>query len=599
MYKTKRFYSFTRRALIVGVSKIALASTLLGRMYYLQILQSDHYKTLSEDNRIKLKLTPPLRGLLLDQYGTKLAVNSQEFQLTLNREEAKDTEVVLEKVRKLITLDESDLEKAFKQMKRLPKFFPVPIKTGLTWKEVSMIEARLRDLPGILVEEGVTRDYIHKDMLSHTLGYVQPIAESDTIDKKFLRLPNFKIGRAGLEKMYDDYLRGNPGIREVEVSATHREIREVTYTPSEKGIDMDLTLDFEVQKFTFERLSKEKSAATVVMDVTTGGVLVMASTPSFDPNLFTEGIDQKNWKRLTENKYGILMNKATSGQYAPGSTFKMMVALAALENGIISPNDRIVCSGGVNLGSHRFKCWKRGGHGARNMFNGIANSCDVYFYRLAERVGVDRIAETAKKFGLGMRTELKFHNEKPGIIPSVAWKKKRYGQNWYKGETLNTGIGQGYVLTTPLQLAQMTARLATGLQVTPTFYLGKKTPAFDKLDIDPKNLEIIQEAMYQVVNGPGGTAMRSMIREEGMKMAGKTGTSQVVSLTRAQLASKRYRDPYILWRHKDHALFVAFAPYHKPKYAIAVLVEHGGGGSRAAAPIAKEIMLYLQQLRKV
>ena len=583
----------------MGASKIALASTLLGRMYYLQVLESKHYKTLSEENRIKIKLTSPLRGLFLDQYGQKLSANNQYFQLMINQEEAGNIQNVIQKIKEVITLYEEDLEKAFKQMKRLPRFVAVPIKQGLSWKEVSLIEVRLMDLPGVSIEEGIARDYPHGEILSHALGYVQPIAESDKIDKKFLRLSNFKIGRAGLEKMYDTQLRGEPGIREVEVNAYHREVRELDNKPSRSGLDMTLTLDLEVQKFAYERLSKEKSASMVVMDVKTGGVLVMVSTPSFDSNLFTDGIDHDNWKRLTTNPYGILMNKAVSGQYAPGSTFKMIVALAALESGLISPHDTFVCTGGLNIGRHRFHCWKRGGHGSRNMLNGIASSCDVYFYNIAMKVGVDAIERVAHKFGLGHVSKMKFHNEKPGLIPSKAWKKKRYGRSWLKGETLNTGIGQGYVLSTPLQLAQMTARLATGLEVSPTFYLGEKHPSFNPLEIKPENLHLIQDAMYRVVNGPGGTAMRSRIQEEAMSMAGKTGTSQVFSISKARRASGKYKNKHLEWKFKDHAVFVAFAPYHSPRYATAVLVEHGGGGSRTAAPIAKDIMLYLQKLRKI
>lgn len=597
MAKTKRAYSFTRRALILGAGKAALASTLLGRLYYLQVLKSDHYKTLSEENRIKLELTPPLRGLLLDQYGVKLALNSQHFQLLLNREETRNVHETIEKVKKIIPLYENDLEKAFKQMKRVPRFVSVPIKQGLTWKEVSLIEVRLMDLPGIYVEEGVARDYPYGEILAHTLGYVQPIAESDTIEKKFLRLPNFKIGRAGLEKMYDERLRGEPGIREVEVNAYHREVRELSHRPSQPGLDMKLTLDFEVQKFAYERLSQTRSAAAVVMDVRTGGILVMATSPSFDPNLFTDGINQENWKQLTSNPYGVLINKTTSGQYAPGSTFKPMVALAALESGLIHPNDIFVCTGGINLGNRRFRCWKRSGHGPRNMLTGISSSCDVYFYNVAMKVGVDRIASMAHKFGLGQKTKMDFYNEKPGLIPSTDWKRKHYGRAWLKGETLNTGIGQGYALSTPLQLAQMAARLATGKEVSPTFYLENDSEPFSKIDIKPEHLAIVQEGMYRVVNGPEGTAMRSMIHEEGMRMAGKTGTSQVVSLQGAEKA-KALHDEFLRWKHEDHALFIAYAPTQSPRYALCVLVEHGGGGSRAAAPIAKDILLYLQTLRK-
>lgn len=597
MAKTKRAYSFTRRALILGAGKAALASTLLGRLYYLQVLKSDHYKTLSEENRIKLELTPPLRGLLLDQYGVKLALNSQHFQLLLNREETRNVHETIEKVKKIIPLYENDLEKAFKQMKRVPRFVSVPIKQGLTWKEVSLIEVRLMDLPGIYVEEGVARDYPYGEILAHTLGYVQPIAESDTIEKKFLRLPNFKIGRAGLEKMYDERLRGEPGIREVEVNAYHREVRELSHRPSQPGLDMKLTLDFEVQKFAYERLSQTRSAAAVVMDVRTGGILVMATSPSFDPNLFTDGINQENWKQLTSNPYGVLINKTTSGQYAPGSTFKPMVALAALESGLIHPNDIFVCTGGINLGNRRFRCWKRSGHGPRNMLTGISSSCDVYFYNVAMKVGVDRIASMAHKFGLGQKTKMDFYNEKPGLIPSTDWKRKHYGRAWLKGETLNTGIGQGYALSTPLQLAQMAARLATGKEVSPTFYLENDSEPFSKIDIKPEHLAIVQEGMYRVVNGPEGTAMSSMIHEEGMRMAGKTGTSQVVSLQGAEKA-KALHDEFLRWKHEDHALFIAYAPTQSPRYALCVLVEHGGGGSRAAAPIAKDILLYLQTLRK-
>lgn len=622
--KRRSFHDFSqelssRRAFLLGAGKIILTSSLLGRLYYLQVLESEHYKILSEGNRIRLKLTAPLRGILLDRQGKKLTLNTQNFQLLLNREGSPNPKESIEKIQSLVALYEEDLKRAVKHMKQTPNSIPTPLKQGLTWEEVCVLEGSLSDIPGISVEEGVTREYPHGEILGPILGYIQPISETDTLYKTYLRLPHFKIGRSGLEKMYDTVLSGKPGIRQVEVNARAREVREISHTPAQAGQTIALTLDLELQKFIYTRLSQHKSAAMVVMDAETGDVLAMVSFPSFDPNLLTEGIDSQSWKSLRSNPYGVLLNKAVSGQYAPGSTFKMIVALAGLHSGLLNPKETVFCSGSLALGSHNFGCWarKKGGHGPCSLVNALSGSCDIYFYKMAEKIGPNPIAAMAQRFGLGHITPLNFHNEKPGLIPTTQWKEKKFGTKWTLGETYNFGIGQGYALTTPLQLAQMTARLATGVCVSPRFHNPLQSPfhdplqnplhphesplpEFPSLNLHPKHLTLVREGMYRVVNGPQGTAMRSMIMDPHFKMAGKTGTSQVVGLGKgyqrqnrsgATLAQEEYKE----WLHKDHALFVGYAPHHDPRYALAVVVEHGGGGSSVAAPIAKDVLSYLYE----
>ena len=428
-----------------------------------------------------------------------------------------------------------------------------------------------------------------KDAIAHMLGYVGAVSEKELRpDTPVLRLPEFKIGKNGVEKTMEDALRGKAGLQQLEVNANGLTIRALKKRESEAGKDLALTLDRELQAYAFERLGEE-SGAVVVMDVLNGEVLTAISTPSYDPNIFSRSISHDYWNSLRDNIKTPLLNKITSGQYPPGSTFKMIVALAAMEEGLATYHTQVHCPGHYFVGKHRFNCWKEGGHGLTNVSSALTESCDTYFYTMAEKLGIEKITAMSKRFGLGEITDIGTPDEKSGLLPSKAWKKKRHNEIWLPGDTVNSSIGQGYVLSTPMQLAVMTARLANGgLAVKPTLYRPEKNeirPVPQSLNLDAKNMEIIQQAMWKVVNHQKGTARASAFPNPEIKMAGKTGTSQVKKIhKRGQDQSK------IPWEDRHHALFVGYAPFDNPRYAISVVIEHGGGGASAAAPIARDIL---------
>jgi penicillin-binding protein 2 len=469
---------------------------------------------------------------------------------------------------------------------------------------VARIEVNAPDLPGVMIDVGQTRHYPVADEVAHVLGYVAPVAERDLTGDPLLELPGFRIGKSGIEKTYDLALRGTAGTSEVEVNAIGRVIREIDRKPGQLGREVALTLDLDLQKYATERLGEESGAA-VVIDVQSGEILAMASTPGFDPNAFNHGLSERQWQALISDPRGPLNNKAISGQYAPGSTFKMMVALAGLESGVVNRYHRVFCSGSVTLGNARFHCWKRGGHGWLDMVPGITQSCDVYFYDVARRVGIDRIAAMAVRFGMGRAVGIDLPGEADGLMPTPEWKLATIGVPWQAGETLVSGIGQGYVLATPLQLAVMQARLVNGgRKVTPYFardlvkpkrVVPRPQPELPSIGVSQASLAVVTEAMKAVVNSPRGTAYRSRITEPGMAMGGKTGTSQVRRITRAERLTGIRKNEDRPLEERDHALFVGYAPVDVPRYAVAVVVEHGGGGSKAAAPIARDILIETQR----
>jgi penicillin-binding protein 2 len=478
---------FSRRAALVLGAQVLAMGGLGARLYYLQVVESDRYAMLAEENRINFRLIAPPRGVIVDRNETPLAVNVQNYRVVLVPEQAENAggvSAVLRKLAALIDLDDRDIGRVQREAERRLPFVPINVAENLTWEEVSRIGVNQPDLPGVSIDVGQTRHYPYADTTAHVLGYVSAVSEKDLTGDPVLELPGFRIGKNGIEKHYDLALRGTAGTSKVEVNAVGRVIREIDRQEGQSGREVRLTLDQRLQSFTAARLAGEKAASAVVMDVHSGDVLALASVPSFDPNAFSEGIGAREWQALVTNPYGPLTNKAVGGQYAPGSTFKMAVALAALENGI--PVDHnVFCPGHMELGDRRFHCWKRHGHGAMNMISAISESCDVWFYDVARRVGVDRIAEVSRRLGLGARTGLELIGERPGLIPTRQWKRDARGQPWHMGETLVVGIGQGYVLTTPLQLAVMTARLVNGGKaVLPRltypvagFTSGRRTPA--------------------------------------------------------------------------------------------------------------------------
>ncbi|MBE1237350.1 penicillin-binding protein 2 [Phaeovibrio sulfidiphilus] len=609
---------FTRRALLLGGGQAALMAVLVGRLYYLQIIESDTFRRAADRNRFTIRLIPPPRGEITDRFGVPMALNRRNYQVSvisediIRRARTIDERItavngVLRHLGRVVTLPEFDIERVLTEVRKHRAFVPIPIRENLTWDEMARIQVNKPSLPGILIEEGLTRFYPQAELSSHLLGYVSSVAEEDLMDDDdpLLHLPGFRIGKQGIERSYDRPLRGTAGARRMEVNAYGRVMAQQVTREATRGQKVALTIDMRLQEFAARRLGEE-SAGAVVMDVHTGEILALVSTPGYEPNAFSRGLTPDEWSALSKNPRAPMINKAVGGQYSPGSTFKMVVALAGLEAGVMSPNEYIYCPGHTQLGSHRFHCWKRGGHGAVNLVAALAGSCDVYFYEIARRCGVDRIAAMARKLGMGELLDIGVNGERPGLMPTRAWKLATRGENWHPGETLNVGIGQGYVLTTPLQLALMTARIANGgLKVMPT--LCRQTPdellagvpadrtlaaaAPESLNIPKAHLDLVRFGMWSVINGGGGTARRSAIPVPGWELAGKTGTTQVRRITAAERAAGVRKAHQLPWEHRDHALFVCYAPYDAPRYACSVIVEHGGGGSSVAAPIARDIMM--------
>ncbi len=590
---------FARRAVILGAGQLGLLALLTGRMYYLQVVQSSRYTTLAEENRINLRLLAPVRGRILDRRGRPLADNRRTFQVVFVAEEASNVEATLDALSNLLDLNPVERQRILRDVRRRRTFVPVTIADSLTWDQVAKVEVNTPALPGISIEDSQSRQYPFRGEMAHILGYVAAVNESEIGEDPLLSLPGFRIGKAGIEKTYEATLRGSGGRSEVEVNAAGRVIRELSRREGQPGQDLALTVDLDLQRLATQRMGWE-SGAVVVMDVRSGAVRALASTPTFDPNAFSRGLTRAEWRALIENARAPLTNKAIAGQYAPGSTYKVAVALAALEHGVATTRTVVHCPGHTTLGGHRFHCWKRGGHGSVNLHRAIVQSCDVYFYEMARRLGVNRLAEASSHLGLGHTLDIDLPGEKRGLMPTTDWKEATLGRPWQTGETLIAGIGQGYVLATPLQLAVMTARIANGgFVVSPRLVMpdpGTETGPPERLPFSEENIKIVQASMADVVNGAGGTARRSRIKEKGMEMAGKTGTSQVRRITKAERARGVWRNEDLPWERRDHALFIAYAPLQEPTLAIAVIVEHGGGGSKAAAPVAHDVLLEAQRL---
>jgi penicillin-binding protein 2 len=586
---------FTRRAALLAGGQGLMFAALAARMYYLQVVEADRFAMLAEDNRINPRLLPPPRGRILDRFGVVLADNRQDYRAAIVREQAKDVEAVLERLGAIIGLDPEDRKRIMKEMRLRRAFVPVKVRENLTWDEVSRIEVNTPDLPGVAIEVGQTRNYPQGEIAAHALGYVAAVSEAELSGDPLLELPGFRIGKDGIERKYEDKLRGSAGSSQVEVNAVGRVIRELARKEPEPGAELALTIDAELQRFLFQRLSQEIAGSAVVMDAQNGDVLALVSTPSFDPNKFAAGLTAADWQGWVNNPLKPLTNKAIAGQYAPGSTFKMLVALAALQEGL-DPNHRVFCSGQTSLGTAKFHCWKKGGHGPLDMIGGLKHSCDVYFYDLARRAGIDRIAEVARVFGLGKPVGIDLPRERGGLMPDRNWRLANFGEPWQPGETLVAGIGQGFTLTTPLQLAVMTARIANGkYAVRPRLVRPEEPEGWPELGIPDDQMRIVQDGMNRVTNEVGGTAYGARIQEPGMAMAGKTGTAQVRRITLAERLKGVKKNEDLPWEQRDHALFVGFAPVGAPRYAVAVVVEHGGGGSKVAAPIARDALIEAQR----
>ena len=605
-----RHKMFNRRSVMLVGGQAALFSALIGRMYYLQVLESERYKTLAEDNRINLRLLPPPRGRVVDRFGVPVANNQQNYRVLLIPEDARDVtgsrnfNAVLDSLGEIIAIGPGERRRILRDVNRNRSFVPVTLRENLDWQQVSRIEVNAPDLPGVMIDVGQSRDYPYGNELAHVLGYVAAVSPKDQTGDPLLELPGFRVGKAGLEKVHDLALRGKGGSSQVEVNAYGRVIRELQRKEGEPGAEVQLTIDMGLQRMAAARLGEE-SAAVVVMDIHNGDVLAMASTPGFDPNLFNRGLSSAEWQSLVSNPRAPLINKTIAGRYSPGSTFKMCVLLAALEKGVITESSKVFCTGFLELGDARFHCWKKHGHGLVDAKQSLVQSCDVFLYEVARRTGIERIAAMARRLGFGTALGVDLPGEQAGLVPTPKWKRGALDAPWHQGETLIAGIGQGYLLVTPLQLAVMAARLSNGgLAVTPHLTravqeskksTGDAASTFPSIGLEPRHLELVKSAMNDVVNVPRGTAFRARITDPKFAMAGKTGTVQVRRISKAEREKGVRKNKDLPWKERDHALFVAYAPIDNPRYAISVVVEHGGGGSSVAAPIARDILFEAQR----
>jgi penicillin-binding protein 2 len=582
----------TRRGLVLGGLQLGFAGVLAWRMRQMQVEQAEEFRLLADENRINIRLLAPARGRIFDRNGVIVADNAPAYRITLVPEDAGDVESVIARLAALIDMDANAVERALAEIRRSSApFLPVTIADRVGWDAVSRVAVNAPALPGVEPEVGLSRYYPQGPMFAHVAGYVGPVSERDLARYEdpppLLRIPRFQVGKVGIEARHENVLRGDAGTRRVEVNAVGRVMREIDRREGTPGSDIQLSVDSALQDFALTRLGTE-SASAVVMDLTNGDLLAIASSPSYDPNLFVRGISVRDFAALRDNDHRPLASKTVQDAYPPGSTFKMITALAALEDGLISPDETVFCGGQYQVGTRAFRCWKRTGHGRMNLEESLRESCDVYYYDLALKIGIERIAQMARRMGLGEAHDIPMSAVTAGLVPDQAWKRRVRGQEWLTGDTVNASIGQGDLLTSPLQLAVMTARLATGRSVSPRLVRridGVETPSRggEDLGLDRGHLRMIAEAMYAATNDRRGTAYSSRIVEPSLTMAGKTGTAQVLN--------RIVTNDEAPWEERDHALFVNFAPYENPTIAVAVVVEHGGGGSATAAPIARDITL--------
>ena len=625
--------TINRRMFIFSAAKAVIFFGIVGRLFSLQISENKKYLTLSDKNRLRETRLPPIRGEFKDYFGNTIAGNLKVYQLHVVPEQVEDFRSLLIRLRDILKFDNKTLSKIFAKKKTQKPWETIVISENLNWDEFSKINFYLHELPGAKPVITVGRSYPYGESYTHVLGYVSQASVNDLVNNKVIKernVPGLRVGKSGLEKKFENELIGTNSIQRYEVNAFGKRINQIDFKEGSKGQTINLTIDTEIQKLTSDLL-RDKAGSISVMDIYTGDIIAMNSSPSFDPNLFLYGIDEKLWNSIKSDPLNPLLNKTVSGLYSPGSTIKPIVALSALENDVIRPDKQVKCEGKVEMYGEKYHCWKKKGHGFMSLKNSIKQSCDIYFYELARLLGVDRLSITAKKFGLGTKVLGEyFENEKEGIVPSTEWKKEILGQNWYLGETFITGIGQGYIQTNPLQLCLMTAQLANGgYKIYPKIRVGqnqksyesikrimkenemeareeakekdnaliKATEEFLKVEKkehqplyrNPENIKFVLDAMFKSTNEIYGTSYSSRIDDPKYQFAGKTGTSQVKRITEEEreLDLDISQIPY---KNRDHAWFIAFGPYENPRYAMSVLVEHGGSGSKAAAPIAQKLM---------
>lgn len=587
---------FTRRALLVLATQAGVLGVLGKKLYDLQVHEGDHLRDLAARNRTSKRLLAPARGQIVDRFGLQLAGNKVNWRALLMPEETTDIHATIARFGQIIALDERDQARIERDLRHIRKYVPVALKDFLSWDDMARIELNAPSLPGVLIDVGTTRLYPYGPQLAHIVGYVAPPNERDVASTPMMALPGMRAGRAGIEQTQDLLLRGEPGSVEMEVNSKGRVMGEMDRVDGQQGDEVVLTIDAGLQQMVLNRIG-DQAASVVVMDCRNGEVLAMVSTPSFDPSLFDSGVSHAQWIEWTNNVRTPLINKTVAGVYPPGSTFKPAVALAALQSGLVSSQDRFTCPGYYDMGGVRFHCWSRWGHGSITMQQALMYSCDVYFYLAARKIGMEPIKAMANGFGLGTKLDIELPHTRAGVIPTPEWRQK-HGFHWNGGDTVNAGIGQGFVQVTPLELATYVSRIASGRNVAPHLvrkineHDSEHTPldAAPALDIPDAHLAVIRQGMFDVVNAPRGTAPKAKLSIPDVAMAGKTGSAQVRRVSRALRESGHFNSMNLPWEERPHALFICFAPYDAPRYAIAVVIEHGNGGADAAAPLARDIM---------
>ncbi len=589
--------SINRRMFILAAAKIAILGGIVSRLFFLQIKENKKYLTLSDKNRIREWKLPPVRGEFQDYFGNTIAGNFEAYQLHLIPEQVDNFKYTINRIKNILELSDKQFQKIIKKKNEIKPWETLIVADNLSWENFSKINNNLYDLNGVKPIISISRSYPYKENYTHILGYVSQANENDILSNEIVKerfVQGLKVGKIGLEKTFENDLIGNNSIERYEVNAYGRRISQLAFQEGDRGKIIKLTVDTEVQKLASELLS-EKAGSICVMDIFTGQIIAMHSSPSFDPNSFVFGISQDEWQLIRNNPMKPLVNKTLAGNYSPGSTIKPIVALSALENDIVNPNFTVHCKGHKNpmqLYGQSYHCWKKEGHGYVSMREAMKQSCDTYFYEVSRRLGVDKLSETAKKFGLGKKVFAGlFANEKNGLVPSTIWKKNALGRNWLLGETIITGIGQGYIQTTPIQLCLMTAQIANGgHKIYPKIVLENnkqiEQDKFVQLIKNPNHIKIIQDAMFSSTNEIRGTSFKSRIDDPKYQFAGKTGTAQVKRITDKD-RELDLKTSEIAYEERDHALYVAFGPYQNPRYAISILIEHGGSGGSVAAPLAK------------
>ena len=597
---------FTRRALLLGGAQAVLLTALAGRLYQLQVVETDRFSSMAEENRVSMRLLPPSRGLIFDRGGVPLAVNRNNFRVMAASDRGRGADVLVERLDQILVLGDAEKIRLLRELRRSRNAQPIVVRENLGWEEVARLEFNAPDLPGVFIDLGQSRDYPEGDLMSHIVGYTGRVADEDLAgrDDPVLQLATMRFGKKGVERSLEDDLRGRAGAVQVEVNAVGRVVRELDRTEGQPGANALLTIDLDIQRFAAAKMKEHQSGSVVVLDVITGDVIAMVSTPGFDPSTFARGITQAEWRDLLDDPQRPLHNKAIAGVYPPGSTYKMVTALAALEAKVIDPWTRLPCLGFLELGKIKFHCWLKGGHGSTNVSEAIAMSCDCYFYEVARRAGVDRVSDMAQRLGFGKLSELGLPGESAANQPTRTWKQEKIGKAWQHGDTFNLGIGQGYMTATPLQLAIMTARLANGgYEVQPNLLLAKATPREElappaprtkptapSLRLNPQHLAVIRQGMSDVVNTGHGTANALRSKQPEFTYAGKTGTAQVKRITERE-REMGITQASLPWHLRHHALFVCYGPVDNPRYACAVIVEHGQAGGATAGPIGRDVLI--------